>query len=71
MRIAICDDERTALETLSALTEDYCLQTRRTAEYTVFDSYEALEESAEQFDVYILDYIWLKCWYGLSLCRFV
>ena len=56
MKIAICDDERTALDTLSALTEDYMLETRHTVEYETFDSYEALQSRADAFDVFILDY---------------
>ena len=56
MRIAICDDERTALDTLSALTEDYILETGHALGYETFDSYEALQNRVDDFDVFLMDY---------------
>ena len=56
MKIAICDDERTALESLAMLTEDYILETGHTFKYALFDSYETLQSCVEEFDVFLLDY---------------
>ena len=56
MRIAICDDEQTALDELSSLTEDYILEYHVDLFYETFHSYEALCGRLDDFDIFILDY---------------
>lgn len=56
MRIAICDDEQTALDELSSLTEDFILENRVDLIYETFNSYEALCGRLDDFDIFILDY---------------
>lgn len=56
MQIAICDDEQTALDELSSLTEDFILENRVDLIYETFNSYEALCGRLDDFDIFILDY---------------
>ena len=43
MRIAVCDDLKNDLQTISFLLDDYMLDRKLSIEYELFDSYEELE----------------------------
>lgn len=56
MRIAVCDDLKNDLQTISFLLDDYMLDRKLSIEYELFDSYEELEGRTDEFDFFLLDY---------------
>ena len=56
MRIAVCDDLKNDLQTISFLLDDYMLDRKLSIEYELFDSYEELEGKTDEFDLFLLDY---------------
>ena len=56
MRIAVCDDKKNDLQTISFFLDDYLLDRKLSIEYELFDSYEELEGKTDEFDLFLLDY---------------
>lgn len=56
MKIAICDDEEFARESIVTCVENYSIERKNDIDYEVFDSYVALESRIPEFDVFIMDY---------------
>lgn len=56
MKIAVCDDELVAREAVVTCLEDYLIERNLNIEYSVFESYPALEPEIDKFDVFIMDY---------------
>ena len=57
MRIAVCDDEKTSLETLISGLEEYCIERKTDFDYVGFSDYEQLLPRIGEFDGFILDYM--------------
>ncbi len=56
MKIAVCDDEKTARENVVTLLEDYFHDKRKDIPYEVFDNYEALKDRIDEFNIFLMDY---------------
>ena len=56
MRIAICDNEPSALDFVSAAIEDIILYRSMDIQYESFSSYENLMPRISEFDLFIIDY---------------
>ena len=56
MRIAICDNEPSALDFVSAAIEDIILYKSMDIQYESFSSYENLMHRIGEFDLFIIDY---------------
>ncbi len=56
MKIAICDDEKTALESIVSCVEEYCIERKVDIEYVGFNDYTLLIPRIDEFDYFILDY---------------
>lgn len=55
MRIAICDDDRQTLETLSALIEDYMQIKKIDIVYKTFNDFDDLIDRIDDYDLFFLD----------------
>lgn len=56
MRIAVCDDERVALDEIEALLNEYCETVNAKLIIEFFEHYSELESRLDEFDVFLLDY---------------
>lgn len=70
MKIAVCDDEAVAIDEIVSLLEDYIADRREKIEYNVFKDYSLLEPCAEEYDIFLLDYM-MPGVDGLSFARSV
>ncbi len=57
MKIAVCDDEKAALESLISGLEEYCIERKTDLDYIGFSDYEQLLPHIGEFDAFILDYM--------------
>lgn len=56
MKIAICDDEEFARESLITCIENYSIERKTDIDYEAFENYMLLEPRIEEFDVFLMDY---------------
>ncbi|MBQ6467568.1 MAG: response regulator transcription factor [Clostridia bacterium] len=56
MRIAVCDDERIAIENVVTLLEDYFHDKKIDIPYEVFERYPDLEPRIDEFNIFLMDY---------------
>ncbi len=56
MKIAICDDEKTCIESVITCVENYMAARKIELSYEAFERYPDLEPRTGEFDVFVMDY---------------
>ena len=56
MRIAVCDDNRTILDEISSMLDEYLENSKVKISYSCFESYRDISDSIDDFDLFLLDY---------------